>query len=209
MDLNVRLEKDSLWLSQKQIAQLFGKDADTVGTHLRNIFKERELRRRATTADFAVVQKEGARDVRRKVRFYNLDAIISVGYRVNSKQGTQFRIWATGVLRDHLLKGFTVHRARLKDLNQAVRLIAATASRRDLSGDEAKALLEVVGRYNRTFDLLDDYDRKRVGAPPGRRLTTRPLGYAEALAIVARLRARLSGSQVFGVEKDSIVPSTT
>ncbi|MBL4771102.1 MAG: virulence protein RhuM/Fic/DOC family protein [Planctomycetes bacterium] len=202
IELDVRLQGESLWLSQKQIAILFGRDIETVAGHLRNIFNEKELREGATTWDSQVVQIEGARHVRRNVRFYNLDAIISVGYRVNSKQGTQFRIWATGVLRDHLLKGYTVHQTRLQDLNQAVKLIAATASRRDLSGDEAKSLLDVVGRYNRTFELLDDYDHKRIAPAATRKTKTRPLAYAEASRIVARLRTQFAASQLFGIEKD-------
>ena len=130
--LDVRLEHESLWLSQRQMGLLFDKDTDTIGLHLRNIFAEGELDDSATTEDSSVVQKEGGRNVRRTVRFYNLDAILSVGYRVNSKQGTQFRIWATRVLRDHLLQGYTVNQHRLRDPNLAVRLITQTANRRGL-----------------------------------------------------------------------------
>jgi hypothetical protein len=133
VSLDVRLERESLWLSQRQMAQLFDKDTDTIGLHLRNIYGEGELEESATTEESSVVQTEGDRQVRRKVRFYNLDVIISVGYRVNSKRGTQFRIWATGVLRDHILQGYSVNENRLRDLNQAVRLIADTVNRRDLT----------------------------------------------------------------------------
>ncbi|MCB0711740.1 MAG: virulence RhuM family protein [Ignavibacteriae bacterium] len=113
VQLDVRLESETLWLSQKQMALLFEKDTDTIGLHLRNIFQEGELEEQATTEEYSVVQREGKRDVRRTIRFYNLDAIISVGYRVNSKRGTQFRIWATEVLRDHLLKRYSVNRTCL------------------------------------------------------------------------------------------------
>jgi len=139
--VEVSLRDETVWMSQKQMAQLFDKDTDTIGLHLRNVFKEGELNEVATAEESSVVQQEGQRQVRRKIRFYNLDAIISVGYRVNSRRGTQFRIWATNVLRDHMIKGYSVNQSRLRDLNQAVRLIADTAQRRDLSGDEAKALL--------------------------------------------------------------------
>jgi hypothetical protein len=98
VELNVRLEQETIWLSQKQMGLIFAKDSDTIGLHLRNIFSEGELDESATTEDYSVVQTEGSREVRRKVRFYNLDAIISVGYRVNSKRGTQFRIWTTSFL---------------------------------------------------------------------------------------------------------------
>jgi hypothetical protein len=165
VELGVRLERESLWLNQKQMSLLFDKDTDTIGLHLRNIFKEGELEESATTEESSVVRIEGSRRVNRKVRLYNLDAILSVGYRVNSKRGTQFRIWATRVLRDHILKGYTVNQNRLQELNQAIRLIADMVDRRDLSGDEAKALLRVVGEYSYALDLLDDYDHQRVKAP--------------------------------------------
>ena len=202
VELDVRMEGESLWLSQKQMSLLFGKDPDTIGLHLRKIYKEKELSIRATTEDYSVVRNEGGRKVIRKLRFFNLDAIISVGYRVNSKRGTQFRIWATKVLKEHILKGYTVNEHRLRDLNQAVRLIADTAIRRDLSGDEAKALLRVVSEYSQALDLLDDYDHQRVGTPGAIGRTVNMLSYEEALRIVAQLRERFSESTIFGVEKD-------
>lgn len=118
VSLDVRLEHESIWLTQRQMSLLFDKDSDTIGLHLRNIYKEGELEESSTTEDSSLVQTEGKRKVRRRARFYNLDAIIFVGYRVNSKRGTQFRIWATGVLRDHLLKGYTVYANRLRALNK-------------------------------------------------------------------------------------------
>lgn len=130
VELDVRLDQESIWLSQKQMALLFQKDTDTIGFHLGNIYKEAELDEVATTEESSVVQQEGKRRVRRRMRFYNLDAIISVGYRVNSKRGTQFRIWATSILRDHIQKGFSVNQTRLRDLNLGVRLIAADFQRR-------------------------------------------------------------------------------
>ncbi len=202
VELDVRLERESLWLSLNQISALFERDKSVISRHLRNVFKEGELEREATVAKNATVQIEGERQVTREVEFYNLDAILSVGYRVNSKRGTQFRIWASRVLRDHILRGYTVNQARLKDLNQAVKLIADTARRRDLSGDEARALLAVVGDYNRAMELLDDYDHQRVGKPPARGAVTHPLEYDEALRIVEQLRSRFAESAVFGVEKD-------
>lgn len=200
--LDVQLERESIWLTQKQMSQLFDKNTDTIGLHLRNIFKEGELAESATTEESSVVQQEGNRKVRRKVRFYNLDAIISVGYRVNSKRGTQFRIWATGILRDHILQGYTVNESRLRDLNRAVKLIADTAKRRDLSGDEARALLAVVGDYRRALSLLDDYDHQRVSKPEAPGQVIHPLEYEEALRIVDQLRDEFAESTVFGVEKD-------
>jgi len=198
VELDVRLERESIWLSQKQMALLFGKDTDTIGLHLRNIFKDGELVETATTEESSVVQQEGQRQVRRKVRFYNLDAIISVGYRVNSKRGTQFRIWATNVLRDHMIKGYSVNQNRLRDLNQAVRLIADTAQRRDLSGDEAKALLRVVEEYRRALSLLDDYDHQRVSKPKATGKLIYQLGYDEAYVLLTKCARSLTSPQSLG-----------
>ena len=113
-NLEVRLEQDTVWLTQKQMSALFEKDTDTIGLHLKNIYKDKELDELETTEESSVVQKEGNRQVLRKLRFYNLDAIISVGYRVNSKRGTQFRIWATNILRKHLVEGYTLNQKRLE-----------------------------------------------------------------------------------------------
>lgn len=202
MDLEVRLEEETLWLSLNQLSGLLGRDKSVISRHLRNIYREGELERGATVAKYATVQFEGEREVRRQVEYFNLDAVISVGYRVNSRRGTQFRIWATRVLRDHILQGYTVNQARLRDLNQAVRLIADTARRRDLSGDEAKDLLAVVGDYSRALDLLHDYDHQQVSRPESTGGVVHPLEYEEAMRIVDRLRSEFSESDVFGVEKD-------
>ena len=180
--LDVRLEQETVWLSLNQMAALFERDKSVISRHLRNVFKEDELDRQATVANFATVQIEGERTVTRQVEYYNLNAVISVGYRVNSKRGTQFRIWATRVLHDHIVKGYSINQKRLRDLNRAVRLIADTAKRRDLSGDEAKALLRVVGEYSQHLDLLDDYDHQRV----------RPLHPTGKVVQHAELRGSLS-----------------
>jgi len=202
VELDVRLERESIWLSLNQMAELFNRDKSVISRHLRNVFKEGELEQEATVAKNATVQREGGREVVREIEYFNLDAVLSVGYRVNSKRGTQFRIWATRVLRDHLLKGYTVNERRLRDLNQAVRLIATVADRQDLSGDEAKALLRVVGEYRFALDLLDDYDYQRVGDPPSGEKAVYSLSYPEALRIVEQLRERFGNSSLFGRQKD-------
>ncbi len=200
--LDVRLEQETVWLNQRQMAELFDKDTDTIGLHIRNVFKEGELEPGPTTEESSVVQIEGGRQVRRKVRYYNLDVIISVGYRVKSLRGTQFRIWATNVLRQHLVQGYTVHERRLKELNQAVRLIADVAHRRTLSGDEATALLDVVADYSYALDVLDDYDHQRVRlgeVSPG---PVAVLGLDEARQVIVRMGERFGATGLFGREKD-------
>jgi prophage maintenance system killer protein len=202
VELDVRLERESLWLSQRQMALLFDKDTDTIGLHLRNVFSEGELEESATTEESSVVQDEGGRSVRRRIKFYNLDAIISVGYRVNSRRGTQFRIWATKVLRDHLLQGFSMNAKRLKELSRTIQLVSDMTARKELSGDEATALLRLVGEYGKALDLLDDYDHQRIKTPPARRRETVALEYEEALRLVGILRDRSPETPLFGVEKD-------
>jgi hypothetical protein len=160
--LDVRLEKETVWLTQKQMSVLLGTERSVITKHLRNIFSSAELDRDSVSAFFAHTASDAKTY---QVQYYNLDAIISVGYRVNSKRGTQFRIWATKVLKDHILKGYSINQNRLRDLNQAVQLVAGVVERRDLSGDEAKALLRVVGEYSHALDLLDDYDHQRIRAP--------------------------------------------
>jgi prophage maintenance system killer protein len=200
--VDVKLERETVWLNLNQIAGLFDRDKSVISRHLSNIFKEQELRKDSTVAFFATVQDEGGRTIERQIEYYNLDAVISVGYRVNSKRGTQFRIWATGILRDHILKGYTINERRLKELNQAIRLIADVANRRELTGDEAKALLQVVADYSFALDLLDDYDHQRVTVPGKTPGIVTPLAYEEARRIVDHLRGKFGTSNIFGLEKD-------
>jgi hypothetical protein len=133
VQLDVRLERETVWLSQRQTAVLFKTSNDNIGLHLKNIYNDRELEEFATTKDYSVVQKEGRRRVTRRLKRYNLDAMISVGYRISSKRGTQFRIWATRTSRDHLLRGYTPNEKRLREkglgeIEQAVGLLARTMS---------------------------------------------------------------------------------
>jgi hypothetical protein len=147
VQLDAQLERETIWLTQKQMALLFEKDTDTIGLHVRNIYKEGELEEKATTEESSVVQQEGRRKVLRKVRFYNLDVIISTGYRVKSRRGTEFRIWATNVLRQHLVQGYTVNEKRLKELKQTLKLAADISARKALTGDEATLLLQTISEY--------------------------------------------------------------
>lgn len=200
--IDVRLVRETLWLSQKQMADIFDKDSDTIGLHIRNIYKEGELGKAATTEDFSVVQLEGSRSIRRRVKFCNLDMIISVGYRVNSKRGTQFRIWATQVLRDHLVKGYSVNERRLKELKQSLKLASQVLERYDVTSDQARALLRVVADYAAALDLLDDYDHQRVSVARLKPAEAKGIDYNEAMTIIRELRRKFGGSNLFGREKD-------
>lgn len=170
-EIQVRLEQDSLWLSQAQMAELFGKDSDTIGLHLKNIFKEGELDPKATTEESSVVRQEGNRQVRRRIKFYNLDAIISVGYRVNSRKGTQFRIWATQRLKEYLVQGYSLNKQRIEqnaaELEQALTLIKKAAQSPELSTDTGRGLLDISHRYTQTFLWLQRYDEGLLEEPHG------------------------------------------
>lgn len=205
--LEVHLEHETVWLSQRQMADLFGKDTDTIGLHIRNIYKEGELAREGTTEESSVVQEEGGRQVRRQVRFYNLDVIISVGYRVKSRRGVQFRQWATRILREHLIRGYTINEQRLReqetklaDLRRMVSLLEKTLVNQAVGLDEAKGLLRVITDYAYALTTLDRYDHGTLEIEK----TTKPapyvLTYDAATEIVVSMKAGFGG--LFGMEKD-------
>ena len=197
--LDVRLDHESVWLTQKQMAELFDTSPDNVGLHLKNVYAEGELVEGATTEDSSVVQTEGKRRVRRSVKHYSLDAVISVGYRVNSARGTQFRIWATRTLREHLLRGYTLSETRLREkgfgeIEQAVSLLANTLTRHDLVSGEGAAVLDVVQHYTRAWRLLLEYDEGRLPeAPPRPESEAFRLTLPVAGALIADLRTALAG----------------
>jgi prophage maintenance system killer protein len=171
--LDVRLERETVWLSLGQMAELFGRDKSVISRHLRNIFAAGELDREAAVAKNATVQKEGARRVVREIEYFDLDAILSVGYRVNSKRGTQFRTWATRTLRDHLVQGYTLNERRLREkglaeMEQAMRLLAHTLSAHELVTEQGRAVLDVVTLYARSWRLLVQYDESRLPEAPAR-----------------------------------------
>jgi prophage maintenance system killer protein len=205
--LEVNLDNETVWLSQRQMAELFEKDTDTVGLHIRNLYKEGELIREGTTADSSVVQNEGKRQVRRILKFYNLDVIISVGYRVNSPRGTQFRQWATRVLRDHLVKGYTVNEQRLREetaklrgLQQTVDLLARTLTMQELVTETGKDVLRVITDYAYGLALLDRYDHGTLTIEETTHETLHILDYLEAIGIVNSMKGAFDG--LFGLEKD-------
>lgn len=207
--LDVRLEAESVWLSQQQMAELFGRERSVVTKHIRNAFAEGELDPAATCAKFAQVRLEGGRSVSREVDYYNLDVILSVGYRVNSKRGTQFRIWATGVLREHLLRGYTIHRERFernaKELEAALALVRKTAGSAALSSDQGRGLVDVIARYTQTFLLLQRYDEGLLDEPKGSAGGVLPKVTAARTAISKLKRdlvARGQATDLFGRERD-------
>jgi hypothetical protein len=204
--VDVRLEKDTVWLTQQQMAELFGRERSVVTKHLRNVFKDGELERESVCAKFT---HTAADQKSYDVEFYNLDAVLSVGYRVNSKRGTQFRIWATTTLREHLLRGHTIHRERFernaRELESALALVRKTAAVDVLTNDQGRGLVDVIARYTQTFLLLQRYDEGLLVEPketPGGMLPPT----ADARAAVARLKrdllVRREATDLFGRERD-------
>ena len=209
--VDVRLESETVWLTQQQMAELFGRERSVVTKHILKVFDEGELDPKATSAKFAQVRKEGKRAVSREVDHYNLDVILSVGYRVSSKRGTQFRIWATRTLREHLLRGYTLNERRLREkglgeMEQAVGLLAKTLTQHALVSDEGRAVLDVVQGYARAWRWLLEYDEGRLAEAPRRpQAPTVSLPLEHVREVVARLREDLASrgeaTALFGRER--------
>ncbi len=208
-NIEVTLDGENLWLSQRLMADLFEKDSDTIGTHIKNIYAEGELEEETTTTNSPVLQQEGKRKINRNVKFYNLDVILSVGYRVNSKRGTAFRKWANTILKDYLIKGYAHNEKLLREkqvqldsLKQAVALITNVTGTQALSGDQAAGLLRVLTDYTYALDVLDKYDHQvlEIEATSPRQLFQ--ITYASAMEAIHGLRNKFGGSTLFGNEKD-------
>lgn len=195
--VDVRLEQETVWLTQRQMADLFGRDRSVVARHISNAFEEGELDPKATCANFAQVQAEGGRAVSRDVEHYNLDVIISVGYRVKSLRGTQFRIWATRTLREHLVRGFTLNERRLAERGLAearatVNLLARTLKNQALVDDTGQAVLDLIAHYAHTWRLLLAYDEDRLKAPSSTKPATSALALDQVIAAIDAFRRDLA-----------------
>lgn len=184
--LEVSMKDDTVWLNANQMAQLFGRDEKTIRKHISNALDE-ELDN-STVAKFATLQKEGSRDVKRNIEYYNLDMIISVGYRVKSKNGIVFRKWANQILKEYMLKGYAVNQKRLEYLEKTIKIIDI-ANRIDerLEGDDAKEILKVIGNYSKALDMLDDYDHRNLKKIKGT-TDTRIIKYEDAKDIISKLK---------------------
>lgn len=189
--IRVQFVKDSVWLNRQQLAELFDRDVKTVGKHINNVFKEGELDKNSVVAKFATTAEDNKTY---QVEHYNLDVIISVGYRVKSKRGTQFRIWATGRLRDYLLKGYALDKQRFEknasELEQALTLIKKTAQSPALKTDEGRGLIEIISRYTQTFLWLQRYDEGLLDDPEGEAGGILP-SLTEAMAMLNALKSQL------------------
>ena len=216
MRIDVRMENETVWLSQQQMAELFQKDRTVIGRHINNVFKEGELDEKVVCAKFAHTTQHGAIQNKTQIQeitLYNLDVIISVGYRVKSQRGTQFRIWANRVLKDYLIKGYAVNnklsQQKFDDLRKLVGVLGRTVKAQEkLTTDEATALIDVVMNYNYALDTLDNYDYKRLKINATTKTEKFRATYENAMAAIDSLKAKFGGSQLFGHEKDQSFKSS-
>ena len=206
--LEVRLEEETVWLTQAQLVEFFQKTKQNVSLHIRNIFQEGELREDAVVKEYLTTAPDGKRY---RTKYYNLDIIISVGYRIKSLRGTQFRIWATRVLKEHLVKGYTVNERRLAeqglaDMEQAVALLSRTLARHEALSEEGRAVLAIVNRYAKSWSILLRYDEDRLELPKDRHPAKRTLDHGQASEAIAALKADLvargQASDLFGQERE-------
>lgn len=211
IEIKTDMNNQTIWLSQSEMADLFDKDSDTIGLHIKNIFATNELSEKLTTEEFSVVRKEGVRKVKRTIKHYNLDVIISVGYRVSSKKGTQFRIWATNVLKQYLVHGYTLNQKVLEeqsqkfiDLQKYLKTLGNVAKNEDFTLETSKELMRIVSDYAQTINLLDKVDKNELIIPNSTNKTkSKILKYTTAKKEIDRLRIELDAGELFGNEKDS------
>lgn len=198
LDVDVSPEQETVWLSLDQMSTLFEKNKSTISRHISNIYEESELDKQATVAKNATVQIEGKRRVKRLVEFYNLDVVISVGYRVKSQRGIVFRKWATTILRDYMVKGYAINQKQLTHLNKTIeiqsKMLAAAID------SDSSEVLKVVNAYTKALSLLDDYDHQTVKKPKGNKKAT-ALAYEECRELIDHMGYGDSSS-VFGVERE-------
>ncbi len=212
VELNVPLNKDTVWLSQRQMAQLFNKNVRTINQHIRHIYEEKELNSLSTISKSEIVQQEGNRKVSRVVQTYNLDVIISVGYRIKSQEGTRFRIWATKILRDHLIKGYSFNQNRLantgiKELEQSLSLIQQTLLHQESIDEIGKEAFNIVTKYAKSWRVLLAYDEDQLQIPKTKQPVSIKFPYEEAVRLIQALKDSLiqkgEASLLFGSEREN------
>lgn len=198
LEVNISPDEDTVWLSLEQISELFQKNKSTISRHIKNIFQEEELDENSTVANFATVQTEGSRQIKRNIAYYNLDVIISVGYRVKSPRGVVFRKWATNILRQYLKDGYALNEKRLQILNRTVQIQSDIIA--GIAGIDSADVLKVIQEYSRALELLDAYDHQTITMPEGSQCTYR-LQYDECMHIISEMEFSKT-SAIFGLEKE-------
>ena len=205
-NIDVTFDNETIWLSQKQIAIIFGTEVPAVNKHIKNIFDDEELSKFSTISKMEIVQKEGNREVKRLVERYNLDMIISIGYRINSNQATKFRQWATQRLKEHLVNGYTINQQRLEQLQKTIEIIQSTGNDENLNLDEAKGLLEIIKNYTQSFVLLNQFDSNSLIDSGLSETIIYEINYEEAVNAILKLKLHLvsknEATNLFGNQKD-------
>jgi len=204
VQVEITYENDSLWLNLNQISILFDRDKSVISRHIKNIYKEKELPEYSTVAKNATVQKEGNRKITREIEFYNLDIVLAVGYRVSSAKGTQFRIWANKVLKEHLLKGYSINEKRLEQLQKTIQLVKRTSK---LTSD-TEGLLDILADYSNALDILDKFDHQTLSKNNVNNVISYKIEYKEAKDAIEKLKVKFGGSDLFGNEKDQSFKSS-
>ena len=204
--IDVRLENETVWLTQAQMAELFETDRTSIVRHINNIYRIDELERESTCAKIAQVQTEGKREVKRTIPYFNLDMIISVGYRVNSKRGIKFRQWANRVLKQYLVKGYAINERirheQIAELRQLVQVVGRAIQNQQIEpNDENQALFDIVVDYTYALDTLDDYDYQRLQVSKTTQEDKFRATYENAMEAIRALREKFGGSSLFGNEK--------
>jgi death-on-curing family protein len=211
IEVEVAFENETVWLNQKQLSLLFDKGITTINEHIKNIYSEKELEEFSTIRKSRIVQIEGNRKVERELVFYNLDVIISVGYRVKSIQGTQFRQWATKRLNEYLIDGVSLNKKRLEQLQQTIKMISSS-SLEDVNLHEAKGLLEIINQYTQSFSLLNDFDSNNLKEEKLEHEISYEIEYKEAVEAIDILKNELisknQATSLFGNQKDQSFEGT-
>lgn len=209
-EIEVKLDNETVWLNQYQLESLFETNRTSINRHILNIYKSEELEEKSTCAKIAQVQKEGNREIRRAIKYYNLDVIIAVGYRVNSKRGTEFRMWANKILKDYLIKGYSINEKRLtqqneqlKELQKSVKILGEVLNQKKLSESENIGLLRIISDYAYALDILDQYDYQSLRIQDTSGKETYQLKYDEAISQIEFVKQRYGNSELFGREKDN------
>jgi prophage maintenance system killer protein len=214
-EIDVKLEEESVWLNHTQMVQLFQTTKQNVSLHINNIYKEGELDRNSTVKEYLTVQREGKRIITREIEHFNLDVIISVGYRVKSKRGTQFRIWANRVLKDYLVRGYSLNEKRLKDQTERIKELERTldifskvADSYQLKQDEFAGIIKVVKDYTYALDILDGYDNNSLNISGTVKNISFKITYESAKKVISKMKEKFGGSSLFGKEKDKSFKGT-
>ena len=213
--IEVKIENDTVWLNQYQLEEVFETNRSTINKHILNVYRSGELSEETTCAKIAQVQKEGNRSVKRNVKFYNLDVIIAVGYRVNSKKGTEFRIWANLILKEYLMEGFAINEEKLRrqntqlnELKKTVKILSNTLDYKLLSNDESRGLLKIISEYSYALEILDQYDYQTLEINNTSEKSYFHLTYDEAIAQIQKAKNSYGNSPLFGKEKDDSFKSS-